>query len=119
MTLTVLPVTSDPNQTFEVSLPIDGRNRRLKFFFNWNPIGQYWQFDLYDQNNEGIQLLSNMPVYSIDYPYNNIILRYEYKEVGSLYVVNVGDSTSFTADKPNLNNLGSEWLMIWGDTPYV
>lgn len=119
MTLSVLPVTSDQNQTFEVSLPIDSANRRLKFFFSWNPVGQYWQFDLFDLNNNGVQLLSNMPVFSIDYPYNNIILRYEYKEVGSLYLVNVGNSKSGNADRPNIDNLGTDWVMVWGDTPYV
>lgn len=119
MTLSILPVTSDQNQTFEVSLPIDSNNRRLKFFFSWNPVGQYWQFDLFDQNKEGIQLLSNMPVFSIDAPYNNIILRYEYKEVGSLYLVNVGNSSGDIKDRPNINNLGTDWVMVWGDTPYV
>lgn len=119
MTLSVLPVTSDPNQTFEVSLPVDSTNKRLKFFFSWNPIGQYWQFDLFDQNRNGAQLLSNIPVFPIDFPYNNTILRYEYKEIGSLYLVNVGDSTSESNDRPNINNLGTDWVMVWGDTPYV
>lgn len=119
MTLSVLPVNSDQNQTFEVSLPIDSKNRRLKFFFSWNPVGQYWQFDLFDQNNGGAQVLSNMPIYAIDYPYNNIILTYEYKEVGSLYLVNVGDSASEDNDRPHIDNLGTDWVMVWGDTPYV
>lgn len=115
--LSVLPVNSSPNQTFEVSLPIDSQNRRFKFFFSWNPVGQYWQFDLYDIEGEEKQLLSNMPVCPIDYPYNNTILRYEYKEIGSLYVVNVGDTSNL--QRPGINNLGTDWVLVWGDTPYV
>ena len=116
MVLSVLPVNSSQNQTFEASLPIDDKNRRFKFFFSWNPIGQYWQFNLYDQNKDGIQVLNNMPIFSIDYPYNNIILIYEYKEIGSLYLVNIGNASG---DRPSISNLGTDWIMVWGDTPYV
>lgn len=116
MVLSVLPVNSSPNQTFEVSLPIDSQNRKFRFFFSWNPIGQYWQFDLYDINNNGVQLLSNMPVGPINYPYNNVLIRYVYKEIGSLYIINVSD---VVYDRPHLNNLGTDWVLVWGDTPNV
>ena len=116
MTLSILPVTSGPNQTFEVSLPIDSLNRRFKFVFSWNPIGRYWQFDLYDQNKDGELVLLNKPIFSIDKPYDNILLTYEYKEIGSLYVINVG---GVSEDRPGQNNLGVDWFLVWGDTPYV
>lgn len=119
MVLSVLPINSTQNQTFECSLPIDGKNRRFKFFFSWNPVGQYWQLDLYDQSRDSIQVLNKMPIFSIDYPYNNIIIRYEYREIGSLYLVNIGETASEFNDRPNLNNLGTDWVAVWGDTPYV
>ena len=115
MTLSVLPVNSNPNQTFECTLPVDGSNRRFKFFFEWNPIGRYWQFDLFDLNNNDEQLLNKQPVYSIDYPYNNIISTYTYKEIGSLYVV----ATLPNSDRPDFTNLGSDYVLVWGDTPNV
>lgn len=116
MTLSVLPVNNDFNQTFEVSLPIDSKNRKLKFFFSWNPVGEYWQFDLYDQNDGGKQLLSNKVICPIDFPMNNILLTYEYKEIGSLYVVNIGKDTS---DRPSPKGFSTSWVLVWGDTPYV
>lgn len=116
MTLSVLPINSEPNQTFECSLSIDTSNKRFKFFFSWNPIGAYWQFDLFDQNNGGVQVLSNQPIYPVEFPHNNIIWSYTYKGIGSLYVVNVGDAKG---DRPGLKNLGTEWVLVWGDTPNV
>lgn len=116
MNLSILPVDTQPNQTFECSLPVDDKNRRFKFFFSWNAIGQYWQFDLYDQNQDNIQLLSNQVVCPINAPYNNILWSYTYKEIGSLYVINVSD---VSGDRPGLQNLGSDWLLVWGDTPSV
>ena len=73
MSLSVLPVTATPNQTFECTLPIDNGNKRFRFFFEWNPIGDYWQFDLYDLST-GNQLLNKQAVYSISYPYNNKLI---------------------------------------------
>ena len=81
--------------------------------FEWNPIGEYWQFDLYDIST-GNQLLNKQVVYSITFPYNNIISAFRYKEIGSLYVVNLNGTSG---DKPNYENLGSEYSLIWGDTP--
>lgn len=115
MVLSVLPVNSDPNQTFECSLPIDDKNRRFRFFFEWNPIGEYWQFDLYDLNQGGKQLLNKQVVCSIDYPYNNILKTYTYKELGSLYVISLLPSK----DRPGYNNLGTDYVLVWGDTPDV
>lgn len=115
MVLSVLPVVSEPNQTFECTLPVDEKNRKFRFFFQWNPIGEYWQFNLYDLNNNGNQVLNNQVVYCINYPYNNIIKKFLYKEIGSLYVV----STGTNKDRPNFTNLGTDFILIWGDTPDV
>lgn len=115
MSLSVLPVVATPNQTFSCTLPVDGQNKRFKFFFEWNPIGDYWQFDLYDLST-GNQLINKQAVYSIDYPYNNIISNFQYKGIGSLYVVNLNGTSG---DRPNLDNLGVDYSLIWGDTPDV
>ena len=114
MTLSIIPVTSDPNQTFECTLPIDGNNRRFKFFFEWNPIGSYWQFDLYDIADNNKQLLNKQPIYIINYPSNNIISNFIYKGIGSLYVVNLTGKSEL---RPTLENLSSDYALIWGDTP--
>ena len=119
MVLSVLPVNSTPNQTFEASLPIDQQNRKFKFIFTWNPVGRYWQLDLFDQNNGGLQLLNKMPIFAINYPYNNIIVRYKYKEIGSIFLVNINENSSPLEDRPNIDNLGTDWVVVWGDTPYA
>lgn len=113
MSLSVLPVISTPNQTFECTVPVDGGNKRFRFIFEWNPIGSYWQFDLYDLST-GYQLLNKQAVYGISYPYNNIISNFRYKEIGSLYVVNLSGTSN---DRPNYENLGTEYSLVWGDTP--
>lgn len=115
MVLSVLPVNSTPNQIFECTLPVDSQNRRFKFLFEWNPIGEYWQFDLFDLTT-GEQKINKQVVDCINYPYNNIIRRFLYKEIGSLYVVSL---TGNNKDRPGYEDLGNNFSLIWGDTPDV
>lgn len=116
MALSQLPVTSQFNQTFNVSLPIGNVNRNFQFFFYWNDEAEYWQFNLFDRDQDLKQILCGEPVYTIDWPYNNILSAYTYKDIGSLYVVNLSGTTE---SRPNSMQLGNDFLLIWGDTPVV
>ena len=114
MSLSILSLINSSNQTFESTLPVDSQNRRFHFEFSWNPIANYWQFDLYDINDSNKLLVNKQPIYLIDTPYNNIIASYTYKEIGSLYVINISGKN---LDKPNYDNISDDFVLVWGDTP--
>ena len=112
MTLSVLPIKENINQEFDCTLPIDKKNRRFRFIFQWNPIGEYWQLSVIDMNSN-IEIVNHQPICQISYPYNNIISHLRYKEIGSLYVVNLNGNN----ERPNYTNLASDFAIVWGDTP--
>lgn len=112
MTLSVLPIQQNINQTFTCNLSIDSQNRQFEFVFEWNPIRDYWQLSVTDQVS-GLEIINHQPICQIDFPYNNIISRYSYKKIGSLYVVNL----SGNKERPTYENLASDFAIVWGDTP--
>jgi hypothetical protein len=48
------------------------------------------------------------------YPAANMLAQHAYLAIGSAYLLNVGSSD---ADYPGANDLGSDFLLVWGDTP--
>lgn len=112
MTLSVLPIKQNINQEFDCTLPIDNKNRQFRFIFQWNPIGDYWQCSITDMANE-VEIVNHQPICQILFPYNNIISHLRYKNIGSLYVVNLKGGT----DRPNYTNLSTDYSLVWGDTP--
>lgn len=112
MTLSVLPIKQSINQTFDCTLPINSQNRQFRFTFEWNAIGDYWQLSVVDIS-KGLEIVNNQPICQISFPYNNIISRLNYKGIGSLYVVNLSGSD----DRPNYENLASDFALVWGDNP--
>lgn len=112
MTLSVLPIKQSTNQEFDCTLPIDNKNRQFRFVFQWNPIGEYWQLSVTDLTSN-LQIVNNQPICQISYPYNNILSYIRYKNIGSLYVVNLNGQTN----RPNYENLASDFAIVWGDTP--
>lgn len=108
-----IPLTTAPNQKFTCTLAVDGQNKTLSFFVAWNSVTGYWVMDITDEAT-GTILLSAIPLIPGDPPAANILEQYSYLGIGSAYVVNTG---STTAESPSESNLGTDWILIWGDTP--
>lgn len=109
MSEVVIPVTNQPNQTFTTTVEVNGENRSFRFFFDWNGCGNYWEFDLFD-NNTDEQLLSKIPL--VGNLNGNIIPQYAYKRIGEARIVNISGSKGLI---PNKENLGSDYYLIWSD----
>ena len=112
MTLSILPIKQSINQTFDCILPINKKNRQFRFVFEWNAIGDYWQLSVTDISNE-VEIVNNQPICQMSYPYNNIISRLSYKDIGSLYLINLSGKDI----RPTYENLASDFSLVWGDTP--
>lgn len=99
MTMYQLPVTSQPNQTFTTSIPLGGNTLRLKLFLQWNLCTSTWEASVWVNDTELI--MSHIPLMT-----GNITGYLDYKNYGYLKVI--GNS-----GKPNLENLGSIYSLVW------
>ncbi len=109
MTEVVIPINNQPNQTLTTTVNINGENKNFRLFLVWNGCGKYWEFDLFDADNDQ-QLLSRIPlVGNLD---GNIIPQYSYKGIGEARIINVSGSNNLI---PNQENLGTDYFLVWSD----
>lgn len=108
-----IPLTTEPNQSFKVSIPVDGRNIELKLDIRYNTIAEYWIMTVTDSLTDKI-LIDSLPLLTGQYPAANLLEQYSHLRIGSAVIVNT--STIDISDEPNDKNLGSDYVLIWGDT---
>lgn len=108
-----LPLTNSPNQSFTSTLQVDGSPLTLAFDFTYNEIALYWTMAVSDQS--GVLLVEDIPLVTGNDPACNILKQFAYLKIGSAYVINSSGVTS--PDYPNNLNLGTDFILVWGDTP--
>ncbi|RGX53194.1 hypothetical protein DWV16_17235 [Anaerotruncus sp. AF02-27] len=106
-----IPLTTDPNQTFAITLPVDDKNISLIFELRYNTVAEYWVLDIYD--NERNPILATVPLVTGDYPSANLLEQFEAFEIGSAFIVPSGQTVT---GRPDDTNLGSDFVLVWGDT---
>jgi hypothetical protein len=109
----LIPLSTDPNQTFVVPLNIDNSVKDQLLTLRYNEIAGYWVMTLYDVN--GNIILDSVALVTGNAPAGNILGQYAYMGLGSAYVVNA--SSVGVPNFPNSQDLGSDYVLIWGDTP--
>lgn len=105
----IVPLTINPNQSFQISLSINGGITRLTLSISYNPMANYWILKIQDVN--GVVLLDSVPMICGVWPAANLLEQHQYLNIGSAYILNVGDPN----DYPNATDLGSTFLLLWGD----
>jgi len=103
-----IPLTSDPDQNFICTIPVDNKNITLKLRVRFNTAGNYWTLSIMDPKT-GNSILDNIPLVTG----TDILGQYEYLNLGSAAIINVGNSTM---DSPDSTNLGTDFILIWGNT---
>lgn len=105
-----IQLDTSPNQTWQVTVVVDGVAATYFVVLDYNEIAQYWAMSIYDSNQNllvaGIPLVTGL----------NTLRQYQYLGIGSIYIVNTGASTE---DYPDDTNLGSAFQMIWADATQV
>lgn len=107
----IIPLTTSPNQTFSVTVPIDELNRYLILNIRYNGIAGYWIVSITDKVT-GILLIDSLPLITGEYPSGDLLGQYEYLGLGSWSVVKKG---TVPMDYPDDTNLGTDFLLIAGD----
>ncbi len=108
----IIPLTTDPNQTFQTTLTVDGKNITLTFDLRYNEEAGCWIMGIEDA--DGNLLLDSVPLVPGKYPAANILAQHAYLGIGSAYIINTANSS---ADHPDDTNLGTDFVLVWGDTP--
>jgi hypothetical protein len=104
----VIPLTSSPNQTFQVALIVNGINLTLGFFLSYNELAGYWSMRISDPRTNTI-ILDSVPLVESN---TNLLSQYEYLRIGNAYLVKAEQADS---DYPDDSNLGTTFQLVWGD----
>jgi hypothetical protein len=110
----VLPLTSDPDQSFAISLFVDGATLTLQLRVRYCEVGAVWLMTISDAS--GNLLLDSIPLVTGVWPAANILGQYAYLGIGSTYVLN---ASGVASDNPGATNLGTDFIVVWDDTPSV
>lgn len=104
----IIPLTTSPNQKFTSTIPIDGKKIKFNFFMRFNTEANYWVLDIYNSANTNLLASINL-VCGL-----NLLEQYSYLNIGSAYIVKVDKTLDM--DIPNEYNIGSDFVLVWGDT---
>jgi hypothetical protein len=119
MNLQTIPITSDPDQIFQVTLAVNGGSLTLELEIKFNSIAGYWVMTITDPDTDTV-LLDSIPLntsITIADGVNtamNLLGQYAYMNLGSVYLVNV---SGIDMDYPDNTNLGKDFELIWTDNP--
>ncbi len=114
MNTQVIPLYGSPGQTFTTTLVIDGVNRALQFKISYNETAGYWIMNISDPAT-GSDILTSVPLLSApDGESLNLLEQYRHLGIGSAYLVNV---SNIADEQPTDENLGTDFILVWGDTP--
>lgn len=111
-TLQCVQLNSLPNQTFNVTPTIDGKKLTIKVQLRWNIQAQYWVMTVINIKT-GEYYVDDIPLMAGILPTINLLEPHSYLQIGSCYVVNISGSST---DVPNQYNLGTDFILLWGDT---
>lgn len=108
----IVPLTNNPDQTYKITIPVDGKNLKLKLRVRFNTAANYWVMSIYDAASNRL-ILDAIPLLTGGYPAGDLLGQYRYLGLGSATIINAGNSTM---DSPDSSNLGTDFLLLWGDT---
>lgn len=103
----IVPVTSNPNQRFSSTIPINGKKIKFYFFLRYNTEQECWEMDLSDAAKT--PLLASIPLVSGI----NILEQYMYLNIGEAYILKV--NPNLKSSNPSQDNLGKDFILVWSD----
>lgn len=108
----VVPLTSDPNQSFRCTIPVNGQNKAFDFVLRYNDIAEYWVMAVSDAI-DGRMYVSDVPLVAGIYPSANLLEQFEHLRIGAAVLVKTNPDNQ--DDAPNGFNLGTDFELVWSD----
>jgi len=109
----IIPLTTDPNRTFQCTVTIDSTKTTFLLTTRYNRVAGYWVLTIASASTGDI-ILDSIPLITGLSPAANILGQYAYLGIGSWYMVNANSST---LDWPDDTDLGTDFVLIVSDTP--
>jgi hypothetical protein len=108
-----IPLLPTPNQSFRTTVATSAdRSISLNLFLCWNKETECWEMTISDPVSEEYYV-DSIPLFVGEDSMFNLLRLYQYLNIGSCYMVDIsGKGTG----KPSVNNLGIDFLMVWGYT---
>lgn len=106
-----IPLTTAPNQTFTCNIPINNENIRFRFFLSYNEQAQYWLMTL-TRVSDNKELLTNIPLIVSKSRFMDLFCQLDYMKIGFCIISPVDEDQK---SMPDDTDLGTNYLMIWGD----
>lgn len=103
----LVPLDSNPNQTWQAGVSINGGVSSFTVTLSYNEMANVWEMTLLDAS--GNLLLSSMPLVTG----TNLLGQFQYLGAGSMYILNA--SNVVVPNFPNNADLGSDFVLVWGD----
>ena len=107
----VVPLTSEPNQNFRCTIPVNGQSMPFDFTLRYNSEAEYWVIGI-SHATSGQMLISDIPLIAGLFPSANLLEQYEHLRIGAAAVVKINPDNP--DDAPNGNNLGVDFALVWG-----
>ena len=108
----IVPLTSEPNQTFRCTIPVNGQNIPFEFTLRYNSEAEYWIIGVSNATT-GQLLVSDIPLIAGVFPAANLLEQHAHLRIGSAAVVKISPDNPDYA--PNGNNLGTDFALVWSD----
>lgn len=99
----IIPLDNSPNQTFDITLNIFGKNKTLNLGFTYIK-DKYWKMSIVQKDTCHV---ASVPLLFGD----NLLDGLEYLELGKVYLLKVSDIQD---EIPNENNLATDFALKWG-----
>ena len=106
-----IPLDNYPDQEFSVTVEVGEENVPLILHLRYNTEGDFWKMDVSD-GKSGEILISAVPLLTGEYPGADILRQFEYVGLGSAMVIKMSDKAA--GDFPNIDNLGTDYVLVWG-----
>lgn len=108
----IIPLTNQSNQSLTVALSVDNAVLTLQLVVRYAELIGYWLMSISDSN--GNLLLDSIPLVTGAWPAANLLGQYRSLQIGSAYVLN---ASGVAMDSPDATNLGTDFIVLWSDTP--
>lgn len=106
-----IPLTNSPNQSFNITVPVNDENKDLTLELNYNEVADYWSITIRDTETD-LVLVSQLPMLESYGDFSNILIQLGYLEIGSVFIVAIEETDTC---RPNEEDLGTKYIVIWGD----
>lgn len=106
-----IELDTTPDQEFTVAVEVGEEVVNLIIRLRYNTEGDFWHMDISDGNTLEM-LISNAPLLTGEFPSGDLLKQFEYVGIGQAAILKVTDGAK--GDFPNLENLGTDYVLVWG-----